>query len=549
MTHAPPSAGIAPALWGARPYPFRRRGISLKTLRRTLFSLAAVGPLFASSPAPAQPNGAAESPDAALPPTAAGVAPAPSPSPQAPGAAQHAVPASLPAEESGDFEVDAKAASATAAQAPVGAVTVAPIASPATGVTSTGLVDQSPHPPKGEVKLQPAVNGNRPIDISGYGQFQYESHADSADQLRQGGALLNQNRFSVRRMRLEVARRYQYSGYLVEIDANTSNGPAIGLHRAEGSLFYQGPNREQPTLLELTAGLLKLPFGYETPESSRSRWFMERTTASRAFFPNEVDVGARLHGGWRFLRYGVALTNGEPKGTKATTFQLQDPNAAKDVTLRIGAEVPLGTQLRFLGGISYLAGKGFSAGQDATKSRVVWNDNNQNGQVDVSQNELVGVPGMSAIPAQNFRRWAVGADLRLMAKTLLGWTTLFGEAVVATNLDRGLVVSDPIVTGRDLRQFGWHAGFTQEVSRYAIVGFRYDSYDPDSDITDSRGGDILPANQTISTYAPLVGLTLPERARLILEYDVVRDRLGRDRTGVPTDLANDAWVLRLQVSL
>jgi len=41
-----------------------------------------------------------------------------------------------------------------------------------------------------------------PLKITGYVQAQYEGHQDSEDQLQQGGALLNQNRFLLRRTRL-----------------------------------------------------------------------------------------------------------------------------------------------------------------------------------------------------------------------------------------------------------------------------------------------------------------------------------------------------------
>jgi hypothetical protein len=481
----------------------------------------------------------------------------------APGSSSSAAPdhsdASVPRTDAeGDFEVEAAttappttdaatAATSTSAFAPLAAV-ASPAPLPAVAAVNVASADASKEVVS-DAKANAAVQAP-PVDISGYAQLQYESHKDSEDQLRQGGALLNQNRFSVRRLRVTLSRRYQFSGYLVELDGNTTSGPALGLQRAEGCLFYQGNPAGQPALLELTAGLLVLPFGYEVPESSRLRWFTERTTASRAFFPSEVDVGVRLHGAWRFLRYGVALSNGEPKGTKSSSFQLQDPNKAKDVTLRVGAEVPAGDAFRVSGGLSYLAGKGFSAGDDATKSHITWNDTNQNGAVDVtSNNELSGSPATAAVASQNFRRWAVGADVQVRARSRLGWTTVLAEVVAANNLDRGLYVADPITTTRDIREFGWHVGFTQELTRYAIVGFRYDSYDPDSDLTDSRGGQILPTNQVIRTYSPLVGLTLPERARLIFQYDIVRDKLGRDNTGVPTDLANDQWTLRLQVNL
>jgi hypothetical protein len=42
---------------------------------------------------------------------------------------------------------------------------------------------------------------------------------------------------------------------------------------------------------------------------------------------------------------------------------------------------------------------------------------------------------------------------------------------------------------------------------------------------------------------------IPGRARLVFQYDFIRDFLGRDAAGIPNDLANDAWTLRLQGEL
>jgi hypothetical protein len=39
---------------------------------------------------------------------------------------------------------------------------------------------------------------------------------------------------------------------------------------------------------------------------------------------------------------------------------------------------------------------------------------------------------------------------------------------------------------------------------------------------------------------------LPDHLRLLFQYDVVLDRLARDASGVPVDLANNQATLRLQ---
>jgi hypothetical protein len=199
------------------------------------------------------------------------------------------------------------------------------------------------------------------------------------------------------------------------------------------------------------------------------------------------------------------------------------------------------------GGVSVLNGKGFHPGTDAGKASVVWKDVNENGQIDAG--ELTASPATSPTLSQSFDRWAVGADLRVGLETPVGWLRLSGEVTFASNLDRGLFVADPVLTSIDSRELGVAASVTQEISKYGVVGLRFDTYDPNADSRDRQGGKLLPSSQAIRTFSPMVGLMIPGRARLLFQYDLERDKLGRDPRGVPTDLANDTWTLRLQVEL
>jgi hypothetical protein len=44
-------------------------------------------------------------------------------------------------------------------------------------------------------------------------------------------------------------------------------------------------------------------------------------------------------------------------------------------------------------------------------------------------------------------------------------------------------------------------------------------------------------------------LQLPDRARLVFQYDYTRNNLARDALGIPTNLRSNAWTVRLQVQL
>ena len=112
---------------------------------------------------------------------------------------------------------------------------------------------------------------------------------------------------------------------------------------------------------------------------------------------------------------------------------------------------------------------------------------------------------------------------------------------MAENLDRGLFVADPIVTGRRrapvrcLRRLR-----PGRVRLWASSGFRFDLYDPNADFFDSRARPAAARRARRSRRCRRwSGVRLKDRARLSLQYDLIIDNLARDATGVPTDLSND----------
>ncbi len=249
-----------------------------------------------------------------------------------------------------------------------------------------------------------------------------------------------------------------------------------------------------------------------------------------------------------FFRYAVAVLDGTPVPDSEPASAGFDATSEKDIMARLGAEAQPREDLGIGGGVSFVRGTGFHAGTPATKDSFQWRDLNGNGAVDAG--ETNALPGSSATPSSTFSRWALGFDLQLRVKTPFGRGMVYGEAYVGSNYDRGLFVADPVSTGIDLRaEVGWYVAYVQEVTRYAIVGLRVDAYDPNADSTVQRAGNVLPVDQTITTWSPLVGLVLPNRARLVFQYDHIRDHEGLDARGVPTDLRNDQWALRLQVEL
>ncbi|MES1188316.1 MAG: hypothetical protein ABUL60_31155 [Myxococcales bacterium] len=483
-----------------------------------MLPLAAV--LLVSPPALAQPApAAAPDDDMEVPATAAPAAPTPSATVPAP-----APPAALAASP------EANTAAATAP-------TAAPTAAPAGAATRLQAGE-------GDVpKAEPSSLGG--LRISGYLHAQYQHSAASEDQLNPSGAPLNENEFVLRRARLRFDRTWDYAAANLELDANTVRGMTVGIRRAEAAIFYRGPNAPHlPPLLGLAAGITDLPFGFELPESTRDRIFMERTLGSTALFPSEADAGAKLFGAYSVLRYAVAISNGEPLDRNGLPH---DPNSAKDVTGRFGAEGEPARGFTLAGGTSFITGTGFHRGQAARKSVIRWRDDNEDGVLQA--NEIIATPGTAATPSKNFDRWVLGLDLETSLTTRLGRTMLYGEAFVASSYDRGYVPADPAASGVAVREAGGYVAFAQELTKYALVGLRASIYDPNSDVFEVHADKTVPKTQTVRTFSALGAAVLPGRARLSFQYDWIKDYLARDSLGVPSDARNNRWTLRLGVDL
>jgi hypothetical protein len=366
----------------------------------------------------------------------------------------------------------------------------------------------------------------------------------SQDQINDSnGTLLNQDRFTLRRGHLRADAEQGFVFGALEIDANTTSGPQVRPIEADVSVRWPARPDERLPSLVATAGLLRIPFGFEVQELDWARPFLERATVLQALFPGEFDLGVRFWAKYRFLDWGIAIMNGNPIGSKV--FPDLDPVHEKDIVGRLGMDVTLVPGIRLRAGVSADVGTGFHPGTPTTKDAVTWQDANGDGVV--QPNEITVIPGSAATPSKTFRRFAIGGDARLAADIpVLGELTLRGEVVSASNLDRGLEVADPVATGRDLREIGWAVGITQEVTRWATIGVRYDRYDPDADASAQRGVSLVPVDRTYSTLA-LMAMARHGNQRLLLEYDINTNPLGISASGAPTTLADDALTARAQL--
>jgi hypothetical protein len=413
------------------------------------------------------------------------------------------------------------------------------------GAVQTALAEEAPAPPQLPAASSPAGRidiGDTTLAVGGYLQADAVlTDQASQDQLSpSGGEPLNTERFFIRRARLSVEAHRRVVGAVVELDANTVRGMAVGLARAELAL-----GRARPAWTwELALGLVRIPFGLEVQEREPDRFFLERSNISRALFPGNFDLGARAQVSWRFLRAQVAAMNGNPLGD--ASFPARDPNAAKDLVGRLGMDATIAARVHVTVGVSSLKGTGFHPGTPASKDVLVWRDQNEDGIVQLSEIQII--PGRAATPSRNFSRFAVGADSRIsFAVPGLGNSVLFGEMVWAANLDRGLRPADPVASGRDLREFGWVAGASQEFTSHAAFGVRYDFYNPDVDASRQTPTVLVPQDVSFRAWTFTLSWGGLSRNRLMLEYQHNRNALGVASDGSPTTLAADTLTLRGQM--
>ncbi len=355
---------------------------------------------------------------------------------------------------------------------------------------------------------------------------------------------LNRDRFEIPRARIRAtARRDGLFGSL-EFDGNTLNGATARLLGAQAGWTSGRPDDAPGALVvQVTAGLFTIPFGVEVAADVRDKPFLEPPAMSRALFPGNFDAGAMISGRYSYLRWSLAMMNGAPVGD--AQWHGKDPVSSFDFLGRVGVEVPLAYRVRIEAGVSGLAGKGLHAGVPPTKDDIEWVDDNHNGFVD--QGEIQIIPGNPGEPSQTFGHDALGADLTVhWCLCALGTGVGFFEAILSTNLDRGLIEADPIAASRDLRQLGYAIGAVQNVGDHAQVGVRYDRYDADRDAMDREGASLVTVHQLFSTWAFMASATWHD-ARFIVEYDRARNPFGRGDSGAPTSLAADRLALRAQV--
>ena len=379
--------------------------------------------------------------------------------------------------------------------------------------------------------LESDINPLRHLRFMGYVQLQYmaESVNANASPNRQANGLLpqgispndviarpdgsttNTNAFRLRRTRLGATYETDVMRVFLQMDLLPSGGPAS----TQGTIARNAEatgiahwNKDIRT--EFTGGLFQVPFRMELEESSLFRPFIERTWAALNLFPTERDIGvhAKTFGWDDRLAIDVGIINGQRLGEPRFTLQ-PDLNASKDY-------------------FATLSGKKLGPMEGSISGYV--------GRGQVVDSQLLRV--------KNFNRYAVNVGARF-AKTLvpkLGETRLMGEILFGKNMDTGVVYAFalppiPPTFSDDVRGFGERGLYLraeQELTRWGIAGFRFDTYTTDTSVS----------NNARDTYTFMLGARFSKNLRLVNELAWVIDNTHPKAGEAPSQhlLQYSAWL-------
>jgi hypothetical protein len=308
---------------------------------------------------------------------------------------------------------------------------------------------------------------------------------------RPDGTTTNTNMFRMRRTRLRATFEAAPARLYLEIDPFPLYGAGTGYGTILRDAEVTATARWAPDIrTEFGAGVIMPALRSELRERSDVRPFIERTWATQNILPAERDLGvhARTLAMRDRLVLDVGILNGQRLG-EPRFVQQPDLNRSKDLYahLRYGLA-------NFTLGFSTYYGRG---------------------QI---------VDG-GALRFKQYPRWWTNYELAAHYRfaRALGITRLVAELGVGQNMDTGVnygfaVPAIPAVIGDDVLSSSQRAvsiRFEQEVTRWALAGYRYDFYTTDSSIK----------NNARDTHAFVTVLRLSPNLRWMNELDWVIDNV------------------------
>ncbi|MDB4939072.1 MAG: hypothetical protein JWP87_6044 [Labilithrix sp.] len=350
----------------------------------------------------------------------------------------------------------------------------------------------------------------RHLKVQGYVQFQYRIqsfNAAASPNLVNGslppgissndviakpdGTTTNTNLFRLRRTRLRTIYETDVVRVFLQVDLLPAGGPTATQGTIARNAEATGiAHWTKDVKTELTGGLFQIPFRAEVVETSMYRPWIERTQASQQLFPSERDLG--VHAKTFVMKdrftFDIGILNGQRLGERLFVLQ-PDLNGSKDFFATATSQIgPVNVNLA-----GYL-GRGQTV--DATLLRI-----------------------------KNWKRLGanIGATAAHTFFPSLGETKLVAELMFGTNMDTGVTyrfavpaIPQSFTDGvKDLNERGLYIRAEQELTKWGIAGFRYDTYTTDSSVK----------NNGIDTYTLMAGLRFSKYLRLINEASYTIDNI------------------------
>ncbi len=321
-----------------------------------------------------------------------------------------------------------------------------------------------------------------------------------------GGTTTNKDVFRLRRARMKLeAMPNEYSKLVFEIDPNLAGAASPGSGTIARNIEAMGIAKwckDWSWYTEFGMGIFKLPFDFEIVQTDADRPFIERSWGEQNMFPNEFDEGVHetTYGFHKKLRVDFAVVNGTTIGEPNFTA-VPDLNKSKDV----------------LGKANYDFGP-FDVGVGAYYGQGAETD-------------------AAALKFKQFPRWAgnAHAGFHHTLVKMLGSTKVYGEIVLAKNMDRGVNYGKGIglpaipadVTNGFLQDHDERSVWIrveQDITRWFTLGIRYDFYSPDS----------AQKNDARDTYSFVGAVHFTRWLQWMIEFDHAIDNVHAAGAGAPS---------------
>ena len=321
------------------------------------------------------------------------------------------------------------------------------------------------------------------IKVSGYIQAQWQNYENLNTQ--------PSNFFSIRRARVKFT--YEATdGIKFVLQPDFSPG-ALTLKDA-----YVVMNDRWTKSFSLWMGKFNRP-NYEVEYSSSQREILERSLVVRTLYPGERAVGAKLeynpvnvplHVQFALLNGNDGLTIANSAGTNLNTNENKDIDNYKDIMLRATYNLSLGS----FGGLDFGA-HGYFGSLKSLALKTLSSD----------YTTIKDVKFGDAVK----RNW-VGGEFQLFAD-VLGGLSIKGEYIAGKNASIGYApvaavgttAAIPGVANFQNKFAGYYLYFIKNLGKKNQFAFRYDYYDPNTDI---KGKDV-----TITKYTSADATTLKNR--------------------------------------